>query len=159
MEALGNAWYSSCRTLNNLTQTFQACHLCTFMWPPFFSGAIPTYDVLPYAMIPYAMIPYPMILLHFQRFIINCMLISYIIDMVIGCKYMWLLRAFGAFLWSLANKLLPNSFRLLHSFLLWLFVHLKPRDVQMRSLRYWSKAHKSYATRSSPPPPPIRLPQ
>ena len=30
MEALGNAWYGSWSPLNNLTQTFQACHLCTF---------------------------------------------------------------------------------------------------------------------------------
>ena len=30
IEALGNAWYGSWRPLNNLTQTFQACHLCTF---------------------------------------------------------------------------------------------------------------------------------
>jgi len=30
MEALGNVWYGSRRPLTNLTQTFQACHLCTF---------------------------------------------------------------------------------------------------------------------------------
>ena len=30
MEALDNAWYGSLRPLTNLTQTFQACHLCTF---------------------------------------------------------------------------------------------------------------------------------
>ena len=30
MEALGNALYGSWRPLTNLTQTFQACHLCTF---------------------------------------------------------------------------------------------------------------------------------
>ena len=30
METLSNAWYGSWRPLTNLTQTFQACHLCTF---------------------------------------------------------------------------------------------------------------------------------
>ena len=30
MEALGNAWYGSWRPLTNLTETFRACHLCTF---------------------------------------------------------------------------------------------------------------------------------
>ena len=30
MEALDNAWYGSWRPLTNLTQTFWACHLCTF---------------------------------------------------------------------------------------------------------------------------------
>ena len=30
MEVLDNAWYGSWRPLTNLTQTFRACHLCTF---------------------------------------------------------------------------------------------------------------------------------
>ena len=51
MEALGNAWYDSWRPWNNLTQTFQVCHLCTFNVAAIFFGAIPTYGVLPYAMI------------------------------------------------------------------------------------------------------------
>ena len=37
--------------MTNLTQTFQACHLCTFNVAAIFFGAIPTYGVLPYAMI------------------------------------------------------------------------------------------------------------
>ena len=51
METLDNAWYGSLRPLTNLTQTFRACHLCTWMWLPFFWGVIPTYGVLLYAMI------------------------------------------------------------------------------------------------------------
>ena len=51
MEALGNARYGSWRPLNNLTQTFQACHLCTFNVAAIFFGTIPIYGVLPYAMI------------------------------------------------------------------------------------------------------------
>ena len=51
MEALSNTWYGSWRPLNNLTQVFQACHLCTFNVAAIFSGPIPTNGVLPYAMI------------------------------------------------------------------------------------------------------------
>ena len=45
MEVLGNAWYGSWRPLNNLMQTFQVCHLCTFNVATIFWGAIPTYGV------------------------------------------------------------------------------------------------------------------
>ena len=63
MEALDNAWCGSWWPLTNVTQTFRACHLCTFnMAAIFFRGHpyiwritvrhdIPTYGVLPYAMI------------------------------------------------------------------------------------------------------------
>ena len=51
MEVLSNAWYGSWRPLTNLTETFRACHLCTFNVAAIFGGAIPTYGVLPYAMI------------------------------------------------------------------------------------------------------------
>ena len=51
MEALDIAWYGSWRSLTNLTQTFRACHLCNFNVAAIFFGAIPIYDVLPYAMI------------------------------------------------------------------------------------------------------------
>ena len=56
MEVLGNVWYGSWKPLTNLTQTFQACHLCTFNVAAIFGGAIPTYGVLPYAMIEYVAI-------------------------------------------------------------------------------------------------------
>ena len=51
MEALSNARYGSWRPLTNLTQTFQACHLCTFNVATISSWGILTYGVLPYAMI------------------------------------------------------------------------------------------------------------
>ena len=51
MEALNNAWYGSWWPLTNPTQTFRACHLCTFNVATIFFGVIPTYGVLPYAMI------------------------------------------------------------------------------------------------------------
>ena len=51
MEALGNAWYGSWRPLSNLTQTFQACHLCTFNVAGIFFPAPSLYGILPYDMI------------------------------------------------------------------------------------------------------------
>ena len=41
MEALDNAWYGSWRPLTNLTQTFRACHLCTFNVAAIFWGGHP----------------------------------------------------------------------------------------------------------------------
>ena len=37
--------------LTKSTQTFQACHLCTFDVAAIFRGPSPTYGVVPYAMI------------------------------------------------------------------------------------------------------------
>ena len=48
METLDNAWYGSLRPLTNLTQTFRACHLCTFNVAAIFWGGHPY--ILPYAM-------------------------------------------------------------------------------------------------------------
>ena len=45
MEAFGNAWYGSWRPLTNLTQTYRACHLCTFNVAAIFFRAIHTYGV------------------------------------------------------------------------------------------------------------------